>query len=51
MVVLIVLCLGCLNFYAVYALYTFSYFFCYVLVMEWPPIGKIAAHSSYDVFS
>ena len=22
-----------------------------VLVTEWPPIGKIAAHSAYDMFS
>ena len=26
-------------------------FFSYVKVTEWPPIGKIAAHSAYEVFS
>ena len=25
--------------------------FSYVWVTEWPPIGKIAAHSAYDMFS
>ena len=24
--------------------------FDYVKVTEWPPIGKIAAHSAYDMF-
>ena len=28
----------------------FSYFG-YVWVIEWPPIGKIAAHSAYYMFS
>ena len=28
----------------------FSYFFSLVKVTEWPPIGKIAAHSAYDMF-
>ena len=42
MVVLIVLCLG-------------VYFFLCVLLMpyvcfHWPPIGKIAAYSAYDMF-
>ena len=26
-------------------------FFSYVKVTEWPPIGKIAAHSAYEMFS
>ena len=26
-------------------------FLIFVLVTEWSPIGKIAAHSAYDVFS
>ena len=49
MVDLIVLCYG-VDFCAVGALCTFSYF---ILdwVTEWPPIGKIAAHSAYDMFS
>ena len=25
--------------------------FCKVWVTEWPPIGKIAVHSAYDMFS
>ena len=29
----------------------FSYFSFEVLVNEWPPNGKIAAHSAYDTFS
>ena len=48
MVVLIVSCLGVLNFCAVGALCMFSYL---VKVTEWPPIGKIAAHSAYEMFS
>ena len=27
------------------------YIFSSVKVTEWPPIGKIAAHSAYDMFS
>ena len=34
---------------AVGALCMFSYF-SYVKVTEWPPTGKIAAHSAYDMF-
>ena len=30
--------------------YVFSYFYL-VKVTEWPPIGKIAAHSAYEMFS
>ena len=26
-------------------------YFSSVLATEWPPIGKIAAHSAYDMFS
>ena len=26
-------------------------FICLVKVTEWPPIGKIAAHSAYEMFS
>ena len=49
MVVLFVLCLGVWkNFCAVGALCVFSYVL--VKVTEWPPIGKIAAHSAYDMF-
>ena len=28
----------------------FLYIFSKVKVTEWPPIGKIAAHSAYDMF-
>ena len=31
--------------------YVCFHIFSYVKVTEWPPIGKIAAHSAYEVFS
>ena len=31
--------------------YVCFHIFSKVLVAEWPPIGKIAAHSAYDMFS
>ena len=31
--------------------YVCVHIFCLVKVTEWPPIGKIAAHSAYDMFS
>ena len=31
--------------------YVCLHIFSYVKVTEWPPIGKIAAHSPYEVFS
>ena len=48
MVVLFVLCLGVLNIFVLLAPYI-----CFrsVKVTEWPPIGKIAAHSAYEMFS
>ena len=46
MMVLFVLCLGVLC--AVGALCMFNIFL--IKVTEWPPIGKIAAHSAYDMF-
>ena len=49
MLVLFVLSLGVLI-CAVGALCMLSYF-SYVYVTEWPPIGKIASHSAYDMFS
>ena len=33
-----------------YAPYVCFHVFGYVKVTEWPPIGKIAAHSAYDCF-
>ena len=30
--------------------YVCFHIFSYVKVTEWPPIGKIAAHSAYDMF-
>ena len=50
MVVLIVLCFDVWDFWAAGASYMFTYF-SRVWVTEWPPIGKIAAHSAYDMFS
>ena len=41
----------CLNVCAVLRLMYVFIFLIFVLVTEWPPIGKIAAHSAYDVFS
>ena len=44
-----VLCLGVLNFLCCWCLmYVFIFS---VKVTHWPPIGKIAAHSAYDMFS
>ena len=31
--------------------YVFFHIFSSVKVLEWPPIGKIAAHSAYEIFS
>ena len=31
--------------------YVCFHMFSYIKVTEWPPIGKIAAHSAYDMFS
>ena len=31
--------------------YLLFHIYNYVKVTEWPPIGKIAAHSAYDMFS
>ena len=48
MVVIFVLCLGVLTFLCCRR---FMYvFIVLVKVIEWPPIGKIAAHSAYDMF-
>ena len=38
----------CLNFFVLLAPYVC--FHILVKVTEWPPIGKIAAHSAYDMF-
>ena len=40
----------CLNFFVLLAPYVCFHIFSYVKVTEWPPIGKIAAHSAYDMF-
>ena len=50
MVALFVLCLGVSNVCAVGAYVSFQNF-SKVKVTEWPPFGKIAAHSAYDMFS
>ena len=47
---MVVLCLGVWNFFLVLAPYVCFHIFSYVKVTEWPPIGKIAAHSAYDMF-
>ena len=49
--VLFVLCLGVyLFFFVLLAPFVCFYIFNLVKVTEWPPIGKIAAHSAYDMF-
>ena len=48
MVVLFVLCLGVKNFLCCWRLMCVFIFL--VKVTEWPPVGKIAAHSAYDMF-
>ena len=50
MVVLFVLCLGVQNFFVLLAPYVCLHIFSFK-VTEWPPIGKIAAHSAYEIFS
>ena len=40
----------CLNFFVLLAPYVCFHIFNLVKVTEWPPIGKIAAHSAYDKF-
>ena len=49
MVVLFVLCLG-VYFFVLLAPCVCFRIFNKVKVTEWPPIGKIAAHSVYDMF-
>ena len=38
------------NFFVLLAPYVCFHIFSYVKVTEWPPIGKIAAHSAYYMF-
>ena len=40
----------CLKFFVLLAPYVCYHIFSWVGVAEWPPIGKIAAHSAYDMF-
>ena len=40
----------CLNYFVLLAPYVCFHIFSYVKVTEWPPIGKIAAHSAYEMF-
>ena len=40
----------CLKFFVLLAPYVCFHIFSSVKVTEWPPIGKIAAHSAYDMF-
>ena len=39
------------NIFVLLAPYVCFHIFSYVKVTEWPPIGKIAAHSAYEMFS
>ena len=39
------------KFFVLLAPYACFHIFSHVSVTEWPPIGKIAAHSAYDMFS
>ena len=48
--VLFVLCLGVYFYFVLLAPYVCFHIFSYIKVTEWPPIGKIAAHSAYDMF-
>ena len=41
----------CLTFFVLLAPYVCFQIFSSVKVTEWPPIGKIAAHSAYEMFS
>ena len=38
------------NLFVLLAPYVCFHIFSWVKVTEWPPIGKIAAHSAYDMF-
>ena len=40
----------CLKIFVLLAPYVCFHIFSQVKVTEWPPIGKIAAHSAYDMF-
>ena len=50
MVVLFVLCLGA-EFFLPLARFVRLQSFRYIWVAEWPPIGKMATHSAYNMFS
>ena len=41
----------CLKYFVLLAPYVCLHIFGKVKVTEWPPIGKIAAHSAYEMFS
>ena len=41
----------CLKYFVLLAPYVCFHIFSTVKVTEWPPIGKIAAHSAYEMFS
>ena len=49
-VVLFVLCLGVWGFFVLLAPCVCFHIFGWVKVTEWPPVGKIAAHSACDMF-
>ena len=41
----------CLKYFVLLAPYVCFHIFSSVKVTEWPPIGKIAAYSAYEMFS
>ena len=49
MVALIILCLGVEFLCCRHLMYMFVYVF--IILTEWPPVGKIATHSAYDMVS
>ena len=40
----------CLKLFVLLVKYVYVHIFSKVKVTEWPPIGKIATHSAYDMF-
>ena len=40
----------CIKIFVLLAPYVCFHIFSQVKITEWPPIGKIAAHSAYDMF-
>ena len=49
--VIFVLCFGVQNIFVLLAPHVCLHIFSSVKVTEWPPIGKISAHSAFEMFS